>query len=62
MKKANAEIRSAIFEHGICQWQVAERYGMCDSAFSRMLRRELPEDKKQIILSIIEELRKESEV
>ena len=37
-------------------WQVAYRLGVVDTTFSRKLRRELPEDQKQKIFKIIDEL------
>jgi len=40
-------------------WQVAEAIGMNESAFSRKLRRELPQDEKQRILSAIDRLAQE---
>ena len=57
----NRDIRKAMRIAGVSQWRVAERYGLCEANFSRLLRRELPEDKKQKILGIIAELEAESE-
>lgn len=37
-------------------WRVAERLGIADSNFSRMLRYEISEDKKAEIFKIIDEL------
>lgn len=37
-------------------WQNAEKLNLCDSNFSRLLRHELPEDKKAEIRAIIDEL------
>lgn len=53
---ANADIRNAAKEAGVCLWQVAERIGVNDGNFSRKLRRELPEQEKKEILQIIQEL------
>lgn len=58
--QANKEIRCAIGARGLRQWQVAEALGLSESALSRKLRKELPEDEKQKILSVIEELGKEN--
>lgn len=56
----NAEIRMAMIMKGVRQYQISRRYGLTESNFSRLLREELPEQKKALILSIIEELSKES--
>ena len=47
----NIEIREAIKESGFKHWQIADMIGIADTTFCRMLRRELPEDKKQEILT-----------
>ena len=39
--------------------QIAEALGIADCAFSRKLRRELPDEEKEKILAIIDELKKE---
>ena len=43
----NIEIREAIKESGFKHWQIADIIGVADTTFCRMLRRELPESKKQ---------------
>ena len=58
-KLSNAEIRRSIAESGLLKWEVAERIGISDSSFSRMLRRELPPDKRERVLQAIEQLSKE---
>ena len=50
----NIEIREAIKESGFKQWQIADMIGIADTTFCRMLRRELPEDKKQEILTAMQ--------
>lgn len=52
----NTDIRIAAKEANLHLWQVAEGLGICDSAFSRKLRHELPEDEKAKIRSVIKEL------
>lgn len=54
MQRTNEEIRRAIGANGLRQWQIAEAMGMKDGNFSRMLRSELPEEKKRKILAVIE--------
>lgn len=58
---ANKEIRDAAKEAGICLWQVAEKLGVSDGNFSRKLRRELPAEDREKVLSIIRELSQENQ-
>ena len=55
----NQEIRSKAAGSGVKLYKVAEAIGVRDSAFSRMLRKELPEEKKAQILAIIDRLAQE---
>ena len=55
-KETNRDIRSAAKAAGVLHWEIAERLGIQDSAFSRKLRRELPADEREKILCIIDEL------
>jgi len=57
----NIDIREKTKEAGVRLWQVAYEMGMCDSNFARLLRKELPEEKKRQIFAIIEELRRENQ-
>lgn len=57
----NKEIRSAAKNAGICLWQVAAAYGISDGNFSRKLRRELPNEEKEKILAIIDQLAQEKQ-
>lgn len=54
--KSNNEIRRKAKEKGIKLWEVAEALKMQDSAFSRKLRHELPEEEKTKILALIDEI------
>lgn len=56
---ANKEIREAAKSADICLWQVAEKIGVNDGNFSRKLRKELPQQEKEHILTIIDTLAKE---
>lgn len=58
---ANKEIRDAAKEVGVCLWQVAEKLGVSDGNFSRKLRRELPAEDREKVLSIIRELSQEKQ-
>ena len=59
----NEEIRKILDrikrEHNIFRYEVAYAVGVNEASFSRWLRRELPEDKKQLVLAKIEQLVKE---
>lgn len=57
MKRRNQDIREGIRKSGIFMWQVAERYGLSDTNFSKLLRKELSEETKTRINRIIEELK-----
>lgn len=51
--KENQDIRAAISSAGLKQWEAAELLGICEGTFSRWLRRELPAEKKKMILERI---------
>lgn len=53
---ANEDIRSRAKEAGIKLWEVAEYLRVADSTFSRQLRRELSNDKKQHIMNAIDKI------
>lgn len=53
-QNTNRELRDAMQNNDLFQWQVAERIGVSDSTFSRMLRHELPPEQKAEILRAIE--------
>lgn len=57
----NSDIRTAAAKADVWLWQIAERLGMTDSNFSRKLRRELPQEEKEKIFGVIDELAKEAE-
>ena len=59
----NRKVRETAKARGVMLWEIAERIGINDSNFSRKLRRELPEDEQNRLLSLIAEIadRKEAE-
>ena len=61
MDKNNLEIREAIAKNNLRYWQVAYRLGVNDGNFSRLLRKELTKDKKEIIFQIIAKIKEEQE-
>ena len=52
----NKEIRDYARIKDVKHWKIAEKLGINDGNFSRLLRYELKEEKKQEILKIIDEL------
>lgn len=52
----NMDIRLAAASSGVKLWQIADALGMTDGNFSRKLRKELPQEEKQMILEIIERI------
>ena len=56
----NQDIKNEAKSAGVKLWQIAEKLGLQDSNFSRMLRHELSEEKKDEIRQIISELKKEA--
>lgn len=56
---ANEDIKKQLHEANIRYWEVAKIYGLNDGNFSRILRQELPEEKKEKIFSIIQKLKNE---
>lgn len=58
---ANVDIRAAVKAAGLFLWQVAERYGITDSNFSRKLRKELPPQERERVMEIIEQLANEKQ-
>ncbi len=49
----NKEIRNAMKQKGITQWQLGEMLGVSENTVNRKLRKELPPDEKKKILDII---------
>ena len=55
--KANADIRIAIMVSGVKYWEVADELGVSDSTFTKWLRKELSDEKKQKIIEAITRLK-----
>lgn len=55
----NKDVRASIKDSGLYQWQISEFMGIGETTFSRMMRHELPQEKKQRIYEAIEKLSKE---
>lgn len=50
------EIRKEVVKSGVKMWEVAEAMGIADTTFSRKLRRELPHEQQEHILTVIREI------
>ncbi len=61
MKIANNDIKQHAKSSGVHLWRVAQRLGIADSSFSRKLRQELPQEEKENVFRIIDELKGESD-
>ena len=55
----NQDIRRTAAGAGVKLWQIADALGIADCSFSRKLRKELPQEEKEKIFSIIRELSQE---
>ena len=56
---ANCDVRQAAAGAGVKLWQIADALGIADCNFSRKLRKELAQEEKEKILSIIVDLSRE---
>ena len=54
--KPNREIREAIANSALNKYEIAYEIGIADTTFSVWLRKELPDDKKQLVLNAIKKL------
>lgn len=61
MGSANQDIRTAAKANGVCLWEIADKFGVTDNYFSRMLRKEFSAENKQRAFEAIEQVRKEHE-
>lgn len=56
---SNQDIRYAAALAEVKLWQIADALGIADCNFSRKLRKELPQEEKEKIFSIIQKLSQE---
>ena len=61
MSKHNLDVRAAAKKAGVFLYDVAFALGVSENTVTRMLRRELPEDKKQQLFDAIAALEKEQQ-
>lgn len=57
--KANLDLRQAMKEANIKQWQIADLMGYSEATLVRKLRKELSEKEKQVILQVIKNKKEE---
>lgn len=53
--KANQEVREALHNKDMKQWELADMLGISEFTLTRWLRKELTEDKKELLLKAINE-------
>lgn len=58
----NNDIRMMARNQDVRLWEIADKLNMHDSNFSKMLRKELPSEKKEHIYKIINEIVKERDL
>ena len=56
MSSANSDIKSAAKAAGIYLYNIADRLGVSENTMTRLMRRELSDEKKAQIKAIIDEL------
>lgn len=54
--KANAEIRDAAKRAGVPFWMIGQKMGVSEQTIVRWMRQELPAEKKQVMLKLIDGL------
>ena len=57
--KANMEIRLLLTNNRLKNWEVANKMGIADTTLSRWLRTPLSDERKERVLTAIDELKKE---
>ena len=56
MKRANQEIREYAAKNGVYLWEIALAIGISEPTMTRKLRTELPENEREMIMRVINEL------
>lgn len=60
--KTNMQIRRALKDYGIKQWELAEMLDISEGALCRKFRRELPEDEQERFIAVIERCAEKAEM
>ena len=58
MQQANKELRKKIEKSGVHYWQIADKLEVSSSTLCIWFRKELPKEKKELILAAVEDLQK----
>lgn len=58
-EKRNVRVRDTARIKNVTLWRLAEEYGLSEAKFSVMLRHELPEEKQEELVSLIEKIAEE---
>lgn len=56
MVRANEQIRKAANEKGVNLWEIAERFGVNDTTFSRWMRKDFLPDRRDQALKFVDEI------
>lgn len=56
--RANEKVRAAIDKAGLMYWQIAAQIGIADTTFTKWLRIDLSDEKRELIMDAIKELKK----
>ena len=62
MIKRNTEIRAAAKSAGVFLYEIAEKLGVSEPTFNRMLRKEFDETTKSKALTVIEQIQREHKI
>lgn len=54
----NLEIRMMIKKNRLCQYEIAKAIGVSEFTFCRWLREELSDEKKKLVISAIEKIKR----
>lgn len=57
-KNANEDIRQYAKKKRVYLWELAAAFGVADSNFSKMLRKEFTDDQKKLAMQYIDEIAK----
>lgn len=55
----NADLRQAARAAGVYFWQIAQLWGVSEAYMTRLMRQDLTEEKRQQLLSAVEQLKAE---